>query len=140
MTQSSYPKVNFYEVAWGWYEEYDPRVFYSSENHTQSEFDELVKKLVDESAKEIVSENPDGWIGNTEIVGRVWKKLSLHGFHEVEFVAKYNMWGSSIIDSDDKEYKDYISMDVLSLIIKHNEKIRGRLYQSSPTTTKEIKE
>jgi len=142
--------VYFYRVSFSWYEEYAPVVFYSEKKYSKEEFNDLIKKLAEETVEELI-EKHDSWIGNDEImsgiidfdiikgkmknikiiVKGVWERLKDHGFKEVKYQVDYNMWGSSIIKEEDiEEYKKYLDEETLKKIVEHNEKIRARINSS----------
>ena len=121
----------YYEVAWSYYEEYDPKIFFSEKKLSEEEFNTLVRKLSDESALELIPEEKDSWLGNSEIVPRLWKKLLEHEFFEVVCEQSFNMWGTGIPDDEnDREvYKDYLSPDVLEKVIQHNKDTHDTLWK-----------
>ena len=58
----------------------------------------------------------------------MWDKLPLYGFKEIIPYIVYNMWGSGIIDEDDREdYNEYLSKEVLDKIIEHNLRVAKQL-------------
>ena len=116
-----------YRVSWSWYEEYAPREFYSNIEYSQQEFEVLIKKLMKEAANAIV-ETEEGYIGNHEIIEKVWELLEKEGFQEVEYRARYNLWGSRIIRADDEEYLEHLDKETLEKIYKHNQKIEDNIF------------
>ncbi len=116
----------FYRVSWGWYEEYEPKVFYSKQKLTQEEFNSLIKDLAKQAVEQLV-EKHDGWIGNSDIIKKVWKLLQKRDFKELEHNATYYMWGSSIIEEKDAEYTKHFDEETLRKIYKHNAKIENGL-------------
>jgi len=117
-----------YRVSWSWYEDYAPREFFSNIEYSQQEFEVLIKKLMKEAANAIV-ETEEGYIGNQEIIEKVWELLEKEGFQEVEYRARYNLWGSSIITENNEEYLEHLDKETLEKICKHNQKISNRLYE-----------
>lgn len=120
--------IYFYKVSWDWYEEYDPRMFWSEVKVSQEVFDGMIKSLINIVSLRLVADKYDGYIGNDEIINGVWKLLEEGGYHPVEYEGAYNLWGSGIIRLNDDEYKDHLTRSTWEKLDEHNAKVESRIF------------
>lgn len=123
--------IYFYRVSWSWYEEYSPKVFYHTKKYSEQEFNDLIRRLSNEAGKELASREAGHFVGNTQIIERVWELLLGEGFKEVKYTQSYDMWGSCIICGEDDmlHYSKYLDADTLKLLDDYNLKIKKKTWE-----------
>jgi len=114
--------MNFFELSWSWYEDYQPYIFYHK-NKTKKDFNKDVKNLFRKYGDEYI-ESEESWIGAPVWVGFIADKLPELGYKRVnQQIPGFNVFGAYIIDGDDSEDEEFskiIGKRLYKKVIKRN--------------------
>jgi len=121
-----------FELAWTWNEDYIPYLF-SHETKTKEDFRNDVKYLMRKYGKEYI-EQEFSWVGASWWIEFIAKKMPELGYTHV-YPEAMSVFGAFIIENinnkDDKEFGEIIGEELLQEAIKHNNKIKKKLYYES---------
>lgn len=121
--------MKIYELAWAWYEDFEPHIFLHSEDKTEAEFKADVQSLFRKYGDEYLSQN-EGWAGANGLVDYIIPKMAELGYTRPEKVS-CSFFGNFIIKeedrSDDEEFIELAGEEFFKKAIEHNNQVGRRL-------------
>ena len=135
--------MKLFELAWGWYEDYDPHLFYGPDSVTPDDWRRICTESVQAAARNQLAggtldwegkkRRPDDWIGWQSLVNEAVFMLLARGFTKAEPVAM-KCWGSTIIQRDhdwqsspDANYAVKLDPEVAAGIVTKNRKMHEEM-------------
>ena len=119
--------MKIYELAWMWYEGYEPHLFTSDEDKTEEEWKrdcvEAIKKVGDKYI-----ENEDGWVSMPSWVEEACKELEKMGYKRIEPV-RYSVWGGYIINDTSEDVKKIIGEKLFNKAFEKNKRFEKKMFE-----------
>lgn len=124
------PKPNYFELAWTWYEDYQPYVF-CHEFKTKKEFEKDVKFLFKKYGNDYLKQEK-GWASASDWMRFIADKFSELGYERID--TEYDaikIFGSYIIEKEKhndetKEFEKFIGPELIKKALAHNKKLRDQ--------------